>query len=161
MKTSISAKPIFLSLMALMICCMSAFAGGEYYQVYLNKKLLFVKHISEPVSVMNLLNKTTPSDVLVIQYSHCGQRGKDRHVSLKDEKGNVVKDWAFSNSKEDMAIPAREITALQQKYGLLTLSYSSAELPNGRTLASLKNNAKSLAVALFDTTFYAVGRWLI
>ena len=145
MKQVNPGKRLVLSFIALTIFCFSAFAGGEHYQVYLNNKLVLVKHISEPISVMSLLDKTNSSDEIVIHYSHCGQRGKGRHVSLKNDKGVVVKEWSFTDAKEGMAIPAKEIAALQKKYGQLTLTYSSRELPGGRTLASLNGNGKNIA----------------
>jgi hypothetical protein len=152
MKKFIPGKPLVLSILALTLICFSAFAGGEHYQVYLNNKLVLVKHISEPISVMSLLDKTNSSDQVVIHYSHCGQRGKDRHVSLKNDQGVVVKEWAFTDEKDGMSIPAKEIAALQKKYGQLTLSYSSRELPKGRALASLNGTGKNLAYTLADQT---------
>jgi hypothetical protein len=143
-------KHLLLSVLALSFFCLSAFAGGEHYQVYLNNKLVLVKHISEPISVMSLLDKTNSSDQVVIHYSHCGQRGKDRHVSLKNDRGETVKEWAFTDEKDGMSIPAREIAALQKKYGQLTLSYSSRELPKGRALASLNGTGKNLAYTFPD-----------
>jgi hypothetical protein len=104
-----------------------------------------VKNISEPISVMSLLDKTNSSDQVVIHYSHCGQIGKNRHVALRNDQGVIVKEWAFTDGKEGMAIPAREIAALQKKYGQLTLTYSSRELPKGRALASLNSTGKNLA----------------
>lgn len=145
MKQFIPGKWLVLSVLALTIFCVSAFAGGEHYQVYLNKKLVLVKHISEPISVLSLLDKTNSTDEIVIHYSHCGQQGKERRVALKNEKGETVKLWAFTDAKEGMAIPAKEMAALQKKYGELTLTYSSRELPQGRALASLKGVGKSLA----------------
>jgi hypothetical protein len=145
MKKFIGVKRLTLSVLALVFFCLSAFAGGEHYTIYLNNKLVLVKHISEPVSVMSLLDKTASSDQIVIHYSHCGKQGKDRRVALKNEKGAVVKEWSFTDAKEGMAIPAKEIAALQQKYGQLTLSYSSKELPSGRALASLNGKGKSFA----------------
>lgn len=147
MKQFIPGKWLVLSVLALTIFSVSAFAGGEYYQIYLNNKLVVVKHVSEPISVMSLLDKANSTDQIVIHYSHCGQQGKDRRIALKNEKGETVKLWAFTDAKEGMSIPAKEIAALQKKYGQLTLSYSSRELPNGRALVSLNGVGKSLAYA--------------
>ncbi len=154
MKQFIPGKSLALSAMSLMMFCFSAFAGGEHFQVYLNKKLVLVKHISEPISVMNLLDKTAASDEIVIHYSHCGTQGKDRKVALKDQRGSVVKEWSFSDTREGMAIPAKEIAALQKKYGQLTLSYSSKELPKGRALASLNSSVKNLALTEVKPAFF-------
>lgn len=145
MKQLIPGKALALSVLALTLSYFSAFAGGEHFRVYLNNKLVLVKHISEPISVMSLLDKTNSAVQVVIHYSHCGQIGKNRHVSLKNNEGSVVKEWVFTDGQEGMAIPAREIAALQKKYGELTLTYSSRELPKGRALASLNSGGKNFA----------------
>lgn len=160
MKRLISGK-LLLSVLALTFCCFSAFAGGEHFQVYLNDKLVLVKHVSEPISVMNLLDKTSSSDQIVIHYSHCGARGKNRRIALRNEKGAVVKEWTFTDAKDGMSIPAKEIAALQKQYGQLTLTYASAELPKGRALASLNGNGKSFARAVISAGMYPVLRFLV
>ncbi len=145
MKQLIPVKQLTLTVVALTFMCLSAVAGGEHYTIYLNKKLVLVKHISEPLSVMSLLDKTGSNDEIVIHYSHCGKQGNNRRVALTNEKGAVVKEWTFTDAKEGMSIPAKEIAALQQKHGQLTLSYSSRELPAGRALASLSGKGRSFA----------------
>lgn len=145
MKRLFSRKPLVLSMIALTFCCLSAFAGGEHFQVYLNNKLVMVKHVSEPTSVMNLLDKVGSRDEIIIHYSHCGTRGKNRHITLRNEKGKVVKEWSFNDEKDGMVIPANEIAAFQKQFGQLTLTYSSTELPKGRALASLNGTGKNLA----------------
>lgn len=82
MKQIIPGKFLVLSVLALTIFCVAAFAGGEHYQIYLNNKLVVVKHISEPISVMSLLDKANSSDQIVIHYSHCGQQGEGRGIAL-------------------------------------------------------------------------------
>jgi hypothetical protein len=161
MKRFISCKPLMLSMLALVFCCFSAFAGGEHFQVYLNKKLVMVKHVSEPISVMNLLDKMGSQDEVIIHYSHCGTRGKNRRIALRNEKGSVVKEWTFSDAKEGMVIPANEIAAFQKQFGQLTLTYSSAELPKARTLASLNGTGKSFARVMIAEGMYQAFRLLI
>lgn len=161
MKRFISCKPLILSMLAMIFCCYSAFAGGEHFQVYLNNKLVMVKHVSEPISVMNLLDKMGSSDEITIHYSHCGTRGKNRRIALRNEKGAVVKEWTFSDAKEGMVISANEIAAFQKQFGRLTLTYASAELPKGRALASLNGTGKSFASVVITTGMYHTLRLLI
>ncbi len=145
MKTSVWSKRITLSLFLLTFGYLSAFAGMDSYKVFLNKKLLFEKIVTEPLNAINLSNQTNSNDEIVIYYSHCGRQGSERKISLKDSKGAVVKEWSFSTAQAGMAIPVKEIAALQKQYGELTLQDESHELPQGRTLASLNGNAKTVA----------------
>jgi len=148
MKQNIPGKFLALVVLALTINSIAAFAGGEHFTIYLNKKMVLQQSVLEPISVVNLLDKANSTDQLVIQYSHCGQIGKDRHVSLQNEKGETIKQWSFADGNQSMTIAASEIAVLQKKHGQLTLSYSSKELPKGRALASLKGSGKNLAYLL-------------
>jgi hypothetical protein len=158
MKQFISKKILVLLVLALSLGSVPAFAGGEHFTIYLNKKMVLQQSVLDPINVVNLLGQANSNDQLVIHYSHCGQVGKDRHVMLKNESGQTVKQWDFEDGKEGMSIPAGEIAALQKKHGQLTLSYSSKELPKGRALASLKGTGKNLACLLPATT--APLKWL-
>ncbi len=79
-------------------------------------------------------------------------------MSLKNSNGATVKEWSFSEAKEGMAIPVKEIAALQKQYGELTLQYASRELPGGRALASLNGNGKTFAVIALNDV---IGRFVI
>ena len=119
----------------------SSKAGGDMYEIYLNNKLLVKQYMTQPLSLESLpLTQANINDRLVIRYSHCGQIGKGRSVSLKDANGNVVRTWKFADAKgadAGMVIPVKEILQLQSNNNRLTLVYSSHEIPKGQQLTSL------------------------
>lgn len=140
-------------LMCLTISASDAFAGGgDNYKVYLNKKLILSQeHVTTAsASIGNLpLDKLTESDEVIVQYTHCGEVGKGRTIVLKDEKGNVLKEWKFADvASSAMSIPVKDILAIKKKNPNAAMNlyyFSSRFLPNGRMLATLKNEKKDLA----------------
>lgn len=111
--------------------------GTDSYEIYLNNKLLLKQYVTQPLTLKSLqLNKTNINDQLVIYYSHCGQIGKGRKIAIRDEKGNIVKEWKFANNGDGMTIPVKELLALEQK-NLLSIFYTSEQLPQGRMLTGL------------------------
>ena len=125
--------------------------GGEGFEVYVNNKLVlqqFGKEINMVKTVQ--LDQSTNNGELAIRYFHCGQPGKSRVVTIKDEQNVVLKEWKFGDTKDASAklcCNVKDILALPKlKSGKkVNLYYSSAELPKGRLLAILtsvsKNNA--------------------
>ena len=73
--------------------------GGESFEIYLNGKLVIQQAVYVDKSVKSLqLTSTSVNDKLDIYYNHCGQTGKSRIVSIKDEKGNILKTWKFADA---------------------------------------------------------------
>ena len=86
-----------------------AFAGGDHYEIYLNKKLVTKQFVTQSATALNLqLDKSNYNDEVTIYYSHCGVMGKERSLVLKDSKGKVLKEWKFDDGKNTaaMTIPA-------------------------------------------------------
>lgn len=130
-----TAKPVF---------------GGEGFEVYLNNKLILQQFGQEMNTVkMIKFDQSATNGELAIKYYHCGQPGKSRVVSIRDEKNGVLKQWKFGDTKDasKLCCNMKDILALPKlKEGKnVNLYYSSTELPNGRLLAILnvvsKNNA--------------------
>ncbi|MEO8567576.1 MAG: hypothetical protein ABI419_00525 [Ginsengibacter sp.] len=121
-------------------------AGGDSYKIYLNNKLILEQHVTQPLNIKSLqLDNANANDKLVIYYSHCGQVGKERSLSIKDDKGKILKEWKFANkigSNESMIIPVKELLALTKNNsrGRLNLFYAAQELPKGRMLTSVNLN---------------------
>jgi len=125
--------------------------GGEGFEVYLNNKLILQQYGKEMNTVKTVqLDQSASNGELAIRYYHCGQPGKSRVVTIKDEQNVVLKEWKFGDAKDASAkvcCNVKDILALPKiKAGKkVNLYYSSAELPNGRLLAILasvnKNNA--------------------
>jgi hypothetical protein len=122
-------------------------AGGvDRYEIYLNNKLLLKQSVNQPLSLKSLqLNKSNLKDELVIYYYHCGQTGSGRKLAIKDEKGNVVKEWKFTNaSGSGMTIQVKELLQLEKKNANNSLSifYSSEQLHTGRMLTGVQFSDK-------------------
>ena len=125
--------------------------GGEGFEVYLNNKLVLQQFGKDINMVKSLqLDQSASNGQLAIRYFHCGQPGKSRVVSIKDEKNVVLKEWHFGDTKDAAAklcCNVKDILALPKlKAGQkVNLYYSSTELPNGRLLAILTTANKNIA----------------
>jgi hypothetical protein len=136
-------------MMGLIILCLAflAFtpAGVDRYEVYLNDKLLLKEYAMKDISLKSLqLEKAKPSDQLVIYYTHCqgNTAGTGRTISVKDAKGQAIKQWKFDNpsgGKAGMVISVKELQQLEKDHGEsnLTMYYASEQLPGGQLLAAL------------------------
>src|SRR5690242_6660638 len=138
----------------------AAIAGGDTYEIYLNNKLVFKQRVlnTSAVDLNSLqLTKANYNDELEIYYSHCGVTGTGRSIELKDDKGNVLKEWKFkdaSGNNASMTIPVKEILELQKSNPGVALNlyyFSSKYLPKGRMIASIKLSAKNNALQIKAT----------
>ncbi len=124
--------------------------GGEGFEVYLNNKLVLQQFGKDINTVKSLqLDQRASNGQLAIRYFHCGQPGKSRVVTIKDEQNVVLKEWRFGDTKDAAAklcCNVKDILALPKlKAGQkVNLYYSSAELPNGRLLAILTTANKNV-----------------
>ena len=144
-----SFKRTLPGIMGLMILCLAFMAftpvGVDKYEVYLNDKLLLKEYAMKDISLKSLqLEKAKPSDQLVIYYTHChgNAAGTARTISVKDEKGQTIKQWKFadpSGGKAGMVISVKELQQLEKDHSKsqLTMYYASAQLPGGQLLAAL------------------------
>jgi hypothetical protein len=120
--------------------------GLDSYEIYLNNKLILKQSVKQPLSLRILqLSKANDNDQLRINYKHCTLEGAGtgRTIVLKDEKGNTLKKWAFTNasgSDLSMVIPVKELLQLEKNNAdhELSLQYTARELPKGETLAFLR-----------------------
>lgn len=129
-----------------MTLCASLFSfsriGGEGFTIHLNNKLLLEHHFtSKSVTPSFSLDKNSANGELSIYYNECGQIGKQRSLTLKDDKGLVLKNWRFVNAEKEhtpMAIQVKDILALTQKTSTtLKLYYNSQRVSDGRLLANI------------------------
>jgi hypothetical protein len=141
-------KPLMFAVFGALTLMNVARAGGDMYTIYLNNKLVMKQFVTQPLSLSSLpLDNANSNDMLVVSYSHCGTIGKGRALSVKDEHGNVLKEWKFADVAKDegMSIPVKEILELQQKNTHISLYYSSQQLPGGRMLTALGKGEKTVA----------------
>lgn len=144
-----TTKFFLLTLMLAGLFSFTSFAGGDTYEIYLNGKLMCKQSYKlESGSTDLQLANLNANDKLMIKYSHCGQVGQNRSIVIKDEKGNTIKEWKFTDTKNNqsvMQISGKELLALKAKYAVVKLYYSAKQLPQGRMLASIKIYEKKTA----------------
>jgi hypothetical protein len=140
-------KPAWAVVLLSTVLLLSAFTvirGVDVYEIYLNNKLLLQQAANKPFTLQSLqLNKGNINDELVIYYNHCGESGRHRSIAIKDDKGNTIKEWKFTDANEvrsAMRIPVKELLQLDKSYAhsSLTIFYSAQQLPKGRTLSGLQ-----------------------
>jgi hypothetical protein len=123
--------------------------GQDSFEIYLNNKLILRQAVTKSLTLQSLqLNKANINDQLVIYYNHCGTTGKGRSIAIKDDKGNILKEWKFadaSGSNTGMTISVKELLQLEKNYehSQLNLFYASEQLPKGRMLSALEFTGKS------------------
>ena len=142
-------KPFIASAMLAGLFSLSAFAGGDVYEIYLNDKLVCKEtHKTISGSKELRLDKLNANDRLVIKYSHCGEVGKNRSIVIKDEKNNIIKEWKFTDGQNAsvMQIPVKELLALKATNASLKLYYSAKQMPEGKMLTAIKIDNKKVAV---------------
>ncbi len=134
-----------IALLAVMFLSIAFFSfssrpGGDHFEVYLNKKLVFTQIVNQPATPKSItLDHRNADDQVNVFYSHCGKIGSKRTIAIKEGK-NVLKQWRFSDAAgKFMSVEAEDILAFQNKNGdkKIDLYYSSAEIPEGRLLASI------------------------
>ncbi|HEX6431693.1 MAG TPA: hypothetical protein VF008_28580 [Niastella sp.] len=147
-----SLKPAWAVVLTITIICLQAFtakAGGESFEIYLNNKLILRQAVTQSLNLQSLqLDKANKDDQLVIYYNHCGTTGKDRTISIKDDKGNTIKEWKFADatgSNKGMTIPVKELLQFEKNYSHANLSlvYFAQQMPKGRALSALQFTGKS------------------
>lgn len=132
-----------LGLVALsgLLCSFYGF-GGEGYTIRLDGKLLVEYYVplKSPVPGFALQGSDAGKE-LSIYYSHCGQVGKNRSISVRDEQGKVIKEWKYADAltvHDPMVCKVGDILALQRQVGnSIQLVYSSKEMPAGKLLANV------------------------
>jgi hypothetical protein len=115
--------------------------GGDTFAIYLNNKVLLEERVLPEAAVKSLT--LSPGDfngTLKVHYSHCGQIGINRSLSIKDSDNKVLKTWDFRDSSSPLIdVDVKELYALKndprnQRFQLL---YSSKEIPKGKVLAAI------------------------
>lgn len=139
---SLIAKTFSLMVIAATLSAFSSPAGGEGFEVYLNNKLILQKFGKSMNSVQTIrLEEGSANDELTIKYHHCGKVGKNRVLTIKDGKDNVLKSIRFADVNYEMggmSCRVKDIISLKKGNNtVMKLYYSSSELPGGRLLASI------------------------
>ena len=125
-------------------------AGGDSFEIVLNGKRVLQQFVYASKGVQTIqLTQTSDNDKLDIYYSHCGQVGKNRYITIKNEKDQPIKVWKLADAADKngaMSFKLKDILSLRKnKTDKLNLFYSSSELPAGRTLATIAGEETGIA----------------
>ena len=117
--------------------------GGDHYQVYLNKKLIFQEYVTLGNHARSVqVDRDNYNGEIDVVYSHCGEAGKSRVIKITDTENNVLKQWSFGNGKDHKAamnFKVKEILLAQKDNPVnkLNVYYTSEQLPKGKLLTSI------------------------
>jgi len=125
-------------------------AGGDSFEIVLNGKRVLQQFVYASKGVQTIqLTPTSENDKLDIYYNHCGQVGKSRYITIKNEKDQAIKVWKFADAADKegaMSIKLNDVLSLRKsKTDKLNLFYTSSELPGGRTLATIAGEETGVA----------------
>jgi len=139
----------------LILVCATLFSfspkrGGDSFEIVLNGKRVLQQFVYASKGVQTIqLAPTSDNDKLDIYYSHCGQVGKDRYLTIKNEKDQPIKVWKFVDATDNnvaMSLKLKDILSLRKnKTDKLNLFYSSSELPKGKVLAIIAGEETGIA----------------
>jgi hypothetical protein len=139
-KSSVAIRLIAVVLSATLFSFTNDF-GGDTYEVHLNNKLLLRQMVWKQAGVADIsLDPKTDIGELSVYYSHCGQTGKGRSISIRDDRHKILKEWNYADvtaPHSPMNFPVKELAAFNHSGSKLHLFYSSAELPEGKLLVNI------------------------
>ena len=148
------SKLIVAKSLLILICAtlfsFSSKRGGDSFEIVLNGKRVLQQFVYASKGVQTIqLTQTSDNDKLDIYYNHCGQVGKNRYITIKNEKDEPIKVWKFADAVDKngvMSFKLKDVLSLRKnKTDKLNLFYSSSELPAGRTLATIAGEETGIA----------------
>lgn len=147
-------KKYFVRLSVLVICAaffsFSAKKGGDTIEIYLNGKQVHQQFVHNDKSTKNLhLSSFNGNDKIDVFYSHCGVTGKNRVLTLRNEKNELIKELKFADAEKKrsfMSFYQKDVA--KSKFNKINLYYSSKELPEGKLLATLTWDTKKMTARL-------------
>ncbi len=136
----LTAKAILFLVLVFFVQGFSNRAGGDYYKVLLNNKLLTEQFLYKPVTVKTVsLTPSNNNDQLTIYFSHCGTAGSGRTVSLKSSSGKLLGKWDFADSKQiALQLAVKDLLKASTKNSSGCLYYASKEIPAGKSLITIE-----------------------
>jgi hypothetical protein len=124
--------------------------GTDSYKVYLNEKLVLQQYVMRQAATIPTLplEGAEAGDELRIYYNHCGKIGTSRNISIKSDADKKLKDWSFadvSGTDTGMDFKVKDILSLGKTNDKVKIVYTSKEIPEGITLASIATKDKKTA----------------
>ncbi len=145
---------VIASSMVFLCATLFSFAGkggGDVLEIYLNGKQVFQQFVHAENSVKTLkLTAATNTDKVDVYYSHCGVTGKNRIITVKDEKNKLIKEFKFKDvntNRSAMSFNLKDVNGAQKNGTKLNLYYSSKEIPGGKLLAAINLAGNETTVA--------------
>jgi hypothetical protein len=136
MKTNLQLKAVLVVAFCAMLSSFTTMPGAHGFQVYLDDKLVADQYV-RPGLIPNITVENQSR--IVVKYNECNRTVSGRVLTLKDEKGNTLKEWKFegatSGFKDPMSCSIKEISAFRQKN--VKLYYSSTDFPAGQLVPTL------------------------
>jgi hypothetical protein len=150
MKQIIGKKSAWVAGVAFLFFLVSSFTsnrGGEGFEVFVGSKLV-LQQFGRQMNAVNTmhLDKRFSNEKLVVKYYHCGRVGKERTISIRDARGNMLREWkypdqhtaSFAAGEGAMSVAVNEVLHTKANGGgALGLYYASSEIPNGRLLVNI------------------------
>ena len=95
------SKLIVAKSLLILICAtlfsFSSKRGGDSFEIVLNGKRVLQQFVYASKGVQTIqLTQTSDNDKLDIYYNHCGQVGKNRYITIKNDKDQPIKVWKFA-----------------------------------------------------------------
>lgn len=141
------SKLLAIRSLSLIVLCVALFSfskrtGGDTFAIYLNDKLLLQERVHAKEGTLKdiKLGLRDANAILKVNYSHCGQIGMERSLTIKSSDNKVLKTWDFSDDRVAvMTVGVKELLALKKEYAneRLQLLYSSREMMEGKVLAAI------------------------
>jgi hypothetical protein len=141
------SKLLAIRSLSLIVLCVALFSfskrtGGDTFAIYLNDKLLLQERVLVKEGTLKdiKLGLRDANAILKVNYSHCGQIGMERSLTIKSSDNKVLKSWDFSDDRVAvMTVGVKELLALKKDYAneRLQLLYSSREMMEGKVLAAI------------------------
>lgn len=130
---------LFAALASFLLFSYSSPRGGDVVRIYLNNTLVMEQFMWNAKEVKSIdIHDAKPTDQLAVHYSHCGQLGTHRSITIKNDQNQVLKKWQYADKGKFLICQVKDISGLQKKAGTLRIFYSSQELPDGKWVASVK-----------------------
>jgi hypothetical protein len=118
---------------------LSSFAikrGGDSYTISVNGKQVVQYFVLSKETLPELKINANSQDKLSVYYSECGKIGTSRKLSVRNNHGQIIKEWKFANTLDEhtpMMVNAKEIIVSDN----MGLYYESKEVTTPRKLVNL------------------------
>ncbi len=151
MKLKLNVRNCLVAFLTVLVSMttLSAFAGGELYEIFLNKKLMYTVFPAHDDGDARMLSLTgaNKNDELIIVHKFCNAPSKNGSIVVSDRNKKVLKTWHFSSMKNDdqsMHIRVADLLSLN-KSGELFLHYvAPSQTTRGHQLVSISFTGKKV-----------------